>query len=171
MTKDLDNGIGLILAEIDNLGIGGNTYVIFMSDHGSSNGMSNNSPLQRGKNFLYEGGIRVPFIVKGPNITAGSSCDEPIIGYDLFPTIGELADNSVDLPSVLEGQSLVPLFEQQSFSRNNPFYFHSPHYATNQAKTPISALVDGNYKIIVEYETGIESVSYTHLTLPTIRLV
>lgn len=156
MTKDLDDGIGLILDEINNLGISGNTYVIFTSDHGSSSGMSNNAPLARGKNFLTEGGLRVPFIVKGPNITAGSTSAEPIIGYDLFPTIAELADNTVALPSVLEGQSLVPVFEQQSFTRNNPFYFHSPHYANNNAKTPVSAIISGNYKVVIEYETGIE---------------
>ena len=154
MTKDLDDGIGLLLDEIENLGIGGNTYIIFMSDHGASAGMSNNTPLRRGKSFIYEGGIRVPLIIKGPNIPANSKCPIPVNGYDLYPTIAELTKSSVALPNTLDGESIVPLLLQNPFTRTEALYFHIPHYSTNAAQSPRSAAVDGNYKLIVEYETG-----------------
>lgn len=154
MTKDWDEGVGLILDEITNLGIAGNTYVIFMSDHGSSSGMSNNSPLRRGKSFIYEGGIRVPMIIKGPNVPANSICSEPVIGYDLFPTIAALTGSSSTLPT-LDGQNITPLLLQNAFTRNEPLYFHIPHYTGNPNKLIRSAAIEGNYKLIVEYDTGI----------------
>ncbi len=156
MTKDLDDGIGLILNEIENLGIEGKTYVIFLSDNGASNGLSTNQPLRRGKSFIYEGGIRVPLIIKGPNIPANTFSAEPAVGYDLFPTIAELTESNEPLPSTLDGKSLVPIFNQQPFNRQKSLFFHIPHYATNMAQSPRSAAVNGDYKLIVEYETGID---------------
>lgn len=154
MTEDMDTGIGQLLAEITNQGIDGNTYVIFLSDNGGQANFTNNTPLFRGKTFIYEGGIRVPFIIKGPNIAANTYNTEPIVGYDLFPTIAALTGSSATLPANLDGQNLVPLLTGNSFTRTAPLYFHSPHYDNNPNKTPRSAIVDSNYKLVVEYETG-----------------
>ncbi len=156
MTKDVDEGIGLVLAEIENLGISDNTYIIFLSDNGAASGMSNNTPLRRGKSFIYEGGIRVPMLIKGPNIPENMFSSEPVIGYDLFPTIADWTGSQLALPADLDGESLVPLFEQETFTRTEPLYFHIPHYSGNAAQSPRSAAVFGNYKLIVEYETGID---------------
>lgn len=154
MTEDTDTGIGQLLNSLTTLGIDDNTYVIFMSDNGGQANVTNNSPLFRGKTFIYEGGIRVPFIIKGPNIMANSYNTEAVVAYDLFPTIAALTGSTTDLPANIDGQNLAPLFTNESFDRAEPLYFHSPHYDTNPNKTPRSAVVDGNYKLMVNYETG-----------------
>jgi arylsulfatase A-like enzyme len=154
MTEDTDDGVGLLLKEITNLGLDDNTYVIFVSDNGAQLNFSDNSPLAFGKTFIKEGGIRVPFIIKGPGIVQNSRNSEAIVGYDLFPTIAELTGSTNALPDNLDGQSLVPLLTGGSFTRTNPIYFHSPHYEDNRNKTPRSAVVSGKYKLMVEYETG-----------------
>ena len=155
MTKDLDTAIAILLQEIEDLGIENETYVIFMSDNGSGNA-SSNAPLREQKAYIFEGGIRVPFIVRGPNIPAGTYCPTPVHGYDLFPTIAEWTGSGASLPSTLDGESIVPLLSQNPFSRSEPLYFHLPHYSGNANKKPRSAAVDGNYKLIVEYDTGID---------------
>ena len=155
MTEDTDDGVGQLLAEITNLGLDNNTYVVFVSDNGGQIGnLTDNTPLSFGKTFLYEGGLRVPFIIKGPNIIPNSYNTEAVVEYDLFPTIAELTGSTIPLPSNIDGQSLVPLLTGNTFNRTEPIYFHSPHYDMNPNKTPRSALVDGEYKLLVDYETG-----------------
>ena len=154
MTEDMDTGIGQLLTAITALGIDDNTYIIFLADNGGQSNVTDNRPLFRGKTFIFEGGIRVPFIIKGPNIAANTYSTEAIVHYDLFPTIAELTGSMLSLPSNLDGQSLVPALTGSSFNRVEPLYFHSPHYETNANKSPRSAVVDGKYKLIVEYETG-----------------
>ena len=157
MTEDLDEGLGLVLDKLDALGIANNTYVIYLSDNGASNGLSNNTPLKRGKTFLYEGGIRVPFLISGPNIPANTYSDVPIVGYDLYPTIVEWITGSTnDVPTEIEGESIVSIVNNSSTSlvRNKPMIFHSPHYDMNGIKTPSSAIVQDNYKLHINYESG-----------------
>lgn len=154
MTEDTDDAIGQLLAKITSLGIDDNTYVFFISDNGGQINFTDNTPLSFGKTFIYEGGIRVPFIVKGPNITADSYNTEAVVAYDLFPTIAELTGSTEALPENMDGQSLVPLLTGNNFSRTKPLYFHSPHYEDNPNKKPRSAVVDGKYKLVVDYETG-----------------
>lgn len=154
MTQDSDDGIDLLLKEITNLGLDNNTYVIFISDNGGQLNLTDNTPLSFGKTFIKEGGIRVPFIIKGPNVIQNSYSSEAIVGYDLFPTIAELTGSSVSLPANIDGQSIAPLLFGNSFTRQKPIYFHSPHYDNNPNKKPRSALVDGKFKLMVDYETG-----------------
>ena len=154
MTEDTDDGIGQLLAEISNLGLDNNTYIIFVSDNGGQMNLTDNTPLALGKTFISEGGIRVPFIIKGPNITSNSYATEAVVAYDLFPTIAELTGSTLALPANMDGQSLVPLLTGTTFNRTAPIYFHSPHYDNNPNKRPRSAVVDGQYKLMVEYETG-----------------
>jgi arylsulfatase A-like enzyme len=154
MTEDTDDGISLLLNEITSLGLDDSTYVIFVSDNGGQLNLTDNSPLSFGKTFIKEGGIRVPFIVKGPDISQNSRNTEAVVGYDLFPTIAELSGSSTSLPVNIDGQSIVPLLIGNSFIREKPIYFHSPHYENNPNKKPRSALVDRNNKLIVNYETG-----------------
>ena len=154
MTEDTDDGIELLLTEITNLGLDSSTYIIFVSDNGGQLNLTDNLPLSFGKSFITEGGIRVPFIIKGPNVSQNSRNSEAIVGYDLFPTIAELSGSSASLPANIDGQSIVPLLKGNSFTREKPIYFHSPHYDNNQNKKPRSAIVDGKNKLIVNYETG-----------------
>lgn len=154
MTEDTDTGIGQLLAGITNLGIDSNTYVIIVSDNGGQLNSTSNAPLSWGKTFITEGGIRVPFMIKGPNIAANSRSDEAIVAYDLFPTIAELTGSNAALPDNMDGQSIAPLLTGGSFTRNKPLFFHSPHYDQNPNKKPQSAVVDGNYKLVADYESG-----------------
>ena len=82
ITEDLDTGVGKVLAAIGRLGLRDNTYVIYMSDNGGNTGRR--GPLHGGKGGLWEGGIRVPLIVRGPGVERGACCRVPVVGYDLF---------------------------------------------------------------------------------------
>ena len=125
MLEDLDAGIGRILDKIEALGIGDNTYVIFMADNGAVEAVPpiknkfdhpstlsfkpNNYPLRGGKWTLYEGGIRVPFMVIGPGVKMGSQTNTPVTGWDILPTLSDLAGNTGPLPPNLDGVSFKPL--------------------------------------------------------------
>jgi arylsulfatase A-like enzyme len=152
MTEDLDTGVGMILDKVKELSISGNTYIVYMSDHGASRGLSSNAPLNRGKGTLWEGGMRVPLIVSGPGIKHGEYCNVPTVGWDLFPTFCELAGVEKPLPKGLEGVSLIPLFEtgQGSIDRaEKQIAFHFPHYA--QAAPHSTITLDG-FKLIKFYD-------------------
>ncbi|MDP6355770.1 MAG: sulfatase-like hydrolase/transferase [Planctomycetota bacterium] len=154
MTKDLDTSVGMVLKKIQSLDIAKNTYVVFMSDNGAGRGQAN-APLAGGKASLKEGGIRVPLIVRGPGVPAGSSCHESVIGYDLFPTICELAGRRSSGPSELEGTSIVPLLHgKAAFERDREeLIFHFPHYGKGPRQVPQSAIRMGNFKLLRNYET------------------
>ncbi len=118
MLEELDRGIGELLDAMDELNISKDTYVVFMTDNGgrgtvpggNRKSLPPNAPLSGAKHSLQEGGIRVPFLVRGPSIEASSVCHVPVVGYDLLPTFFELAGGS-DAPSgELDGGSFVSLF-------------------------------------------------------------
>lgn len=154
MTEDLDTSVGMILDKLEALSIADNTYVVYMSDHGAG-GRSSNSPLNQGKGTLWEGGVRVPLIIKGPGIKRGAFCQVPVVGWDLFPTFCDWAGVSEQLPVGIEGASLVPLFstgEGELKRHSKGLVFHYPHYR-NRGGTPHSTLLVENYKLIKLYET------------------
>jgi arylsulfatase A-like enzyme len=169
LTEDLDTTIGTLMAKIDELGIQDNTYVFYVSDNGGAIRWTNNAPLRSGKATLYEGGIRIPYIVKGPGIEAGTFSDVPVMTTDLLATIGSLAGYSGPMPGV-EGVDISPVFHNggdlpagsqhldRPYSEHGELYFHFPHYQSgglHLANRPASAVRDGNYKLYLEYdETG-----------------
>lgn len=150
MIEDLDTGLAMLLDKIDQLGISDNTYIIFLSDNGG--GFRGNTPLRGGKANLWEGGIRVPMVVRGPGIRAGSMCDEPIAGWDLFPTFSELIENKNPLPAYIDGGSLRPLFENGGVGTvkrsTEGLIFHFPWYWV-----PQSAIRIGSYKLLKNLDT------------------
>jgi len=157
MTFDLDTAIGSLLEKIDALGIADTTYVVFMSDNGAPSGrrissISHNFPLAKGKGTLYEGGIRVPLIVRGPGIKAGTFCSENVTGCDLLPTFCELAGVKT---GKIEGTSLVPLlhgYPEKFQRREKSLIFHYPHYNQGLQK-PCSAIILKNFKLIKNYDS------------------
>jgi arylsulfatase A len=154
MTEDLDTGVGIILDKVKDLAIDDNTYIIYMSDHGAGRNLSSNAPLNRGKGTLWEGGLRVPLIVRGPGVKAGVFCNVPTVGWDMFPTFCDLAVVEQPLPKGLEGVSLQPLFEtgQGEVGRpGNQIAFHFPHYG---AGPPQSTITFAGFKLIKLYETN-----------------
>ena len=104
MSEDLDTCIGVLLKQLDELGIAKNTYVIYMSDNGGRTEV-----LKGGKALCDEGGIRVPLIVQGPGIRGGVYCNDPAVGYDIFPTVLDLASPGFALPKGVEGGSWKPV--------------------------------------------------------------
>lgn len=158
MLDDLDDGVGQLLAAIDKLGIGGNTYVFFSSDNGGEPARmpaerrsqpARNHPLRMTKQYLYEGGIRVPFIVRGPGVKAGAICREPVAQYDLLPTFYDLAGGREPLPAEIDGGSLRPLMGNfGAVKRSLPaLVFHRPGFAS----LPHSAIRSGDFKLVITW--------------------
>jgi arylsulfatase A len=154
MLENMDTGIGMVLDTVDRLGIGDRTYIIFLSDNGATGG--GNVPLKGKKGFLDEGGIRVPFMVAGPGIAAGSYCTVPVVGYDLLPTLALLAGGSGHLPAHVDGGSLHTLLKHRgkgSVQRpTQGLVFHYPHFI--KKKRPHSVIRDGNYKLVRFWDTA-----------------
>ncbi|MFY7816994.1 MAG: sulfatase [Akkermansiaceae bacterium] len=159
ITYDLDAGVGKLLQTIHELGLDNNTYVIYMSDNGGGGGggkggKGHESGLHGGKGGLGEGGIRVPFLIRGPGIKAGSWCHQPVVAYDWFPTICRWAKVKESLPTHIDGGDLSPLLEgknQPVVRRETGLLFHFPHY---QGDSPQSAIREGDFKFIFSYEQG-----------------
>ncbi len=159
MSEDLDTGLGMTLEKIKQLGIEENTYVIFMADNGSfplDNPGNTNGPVHGWKATTWEGGIRIPMVVAGPDIKQGRRSTR-VVGWDLFPTICEWLDINA-LPAGLEGGSLAHLLSsgvENSVVREHPFLvIHFPHYQLQKAGQPSTALFQGDYKLIKFWETG-----------------
>lgn len=164
VTEDLDMGVGVMMDGLDRLGLADNTYVIYMGDNGHrpsddnvrTNDPNTPAPLLGAKGNVSEGGIRVPFIIRGPGIEANSWSRVPIVGWDLFTTYAEWAEiDPGDLPDGIEGGSIVPVLENGGVGEvQRPIpglVFHFPHY---QAGTPQSAIRVGEYKLIKYFETN-----------------
>lgn len=155
IAEDLDTGVGALLKSIDQLGLSGNTYVIYTSDNGGGGGGgAGRAALNGGKGDVYEGGIRVPFIIRGPGIQANSWCHTRIVGYDMLPTFCDWAGvSSSRLPKGIEGGSIVPLLKNDGKGKvarpREELVFHFPHY---QGDTPHSAIISGDLKLIRFYE-------------------
>ena len=159
MTRYLDTGVGMILDCIKRLGIAANTYVVFMSDNGAAAGprrRTENLPLSGGKATLWEGGIRVPLIIRGPGVAPGVCCRQSVVGLALFPTFCELAGIR-ELPDGLEGGSLTTLLNNRGEGTverpRAELVFHFPHYAQGPKQTPQSAIYHGDYKLLRIHET------------------
>lgn len=149
MTEATDAAIGKILTALDDLGLRDNTLVIFTSDNGPFLGVADAKPLRSGKGYLYEGGIRVPLIVRWPaQVPPGSVCSAPVISMDFFPTILEAAGVSRDTSEPLDGESLMPLLKQAGDLKRQAIHFHYPNYAFHRSNRLGSAIRRGDYKLI-----------------------
>ena len=152
-----DRAIGRVLDELKRQGIEQQTLVIFTSDNGGWSGATDNRPLRAGKGFLYEGGLRVPLIIRWPGVTeAGSIEAEPVISMDLTATILDAAGIASDAASgepllSLDGETLRPLLAGKQLQRE-ALFFHYPHFAFHKANRPGSAIRWGRYKLIRRYD-------------------
>lgn len=160
MAEDLDEGVGIILDEIKKLGIEDKTYVIYLADNGTyptTNPANINGPLHAWKATLWQGGIKVPFIVSGPGIKHRYSTT-PVTSCDIYPTICDWLNIKV-LPDDLDGGSLVPNLSEKNkkVKRKNDYQiFYFPHYQHQKGTTPGVAIIKGQYKLIKYYEDGSE---------------
>ena len=157
VTEDMDATIGLLLAKLDELGIAGRTVFIFTSDHGAQ-GRNANGALTNGKGTVWEGGLRVPLIVRGPGVPAGVCTRVPASTVDLLPTVAALAGVKEPLPATLEGGSLAAVLAGDAGAKvqrpREEFVVHFPHY-DKDAQGPASALFLGPLKLILPYETNV----------------
>ncbi|NKI27542.1 sulfatase [Arenibacter sp. 6A1] len=135
MVENVDINIGRLLNVIEKLHLSNNTLIVFTSDNGGIRSISTQNPLRAGKGSYYEGGTRVPYIVKWPNhIKAGSTNATPIVNLDFFPTFLDILE--VDLPNkILDGTSILPLLKGHKI-KDRPLFWHFPIYleAYNESK-------------------------------------
>jgi arylsulfatase A-like enzyme len=154
MIESADDSVGRILARLDELKLSSNTVVILTSDNGGLLEVTSNKPLRDGKGSAYEGGVRVPLIVRWPGVVReGSVCEIPIISQDGYPTLLELAGLAPDPGQILDGQSLVPLLKQEGRFEREALFWHYPHYIPKES-TPYSAVRQGDFRLIEFLEDG-----------------
>ena len=156
MIYSVDENIGKLAARLRELGLDRNTVIIFTSDNGglatSEGSPTCNSPLRAGKGWLYEGGIRVPLIIKYPGKTRpGSVRNTPVSSIDYFSTIAEMT-GSANSSVTTDGISIMPLLRKDRL-KVRPLFWHYPHYS-NQGVEPGSAVRFGDYKLIDNFEKG-----------------
>jgi arylsulfatase A-like enzyme len=158
MTEDMDVGIGILLDKVAALGIADNTYIIFMSDNGgrtsipigSEQKVARNFPLRGGKGSMYEGGLRIPFVISGPGVSQNTHSNVPVTGLDILPTVARLAGYKNPLPQILDGGNLQSIIHNDgagTVERNSPFLIF--HQAAN--RKPISAIRWGDYKLVKDW--------------------
>ena len=166
MTEDLDSGVGILLDRVKELGLEGNTYIIYTSDNGAVPVMppkrfykvGSNFPLSRGKWDAMEGGIRVPFIIAGPKIKAGIEAKTPITFSDLLPTITDIAGYKLPLQEDLDGGSFKNILTKDGKGKitriSEGLIFHVPYENGIAIKRAHSAIIVDNFKLIKFYNNN-----------------
>lgn len=157
MGEDLDGRIGAVLNKIKELGIEDNTYVIVVADNGYRHNELQltpglKQPLHAKKWWVWDGGIRVPMIVKGPGIKAGSVFGGNVANIDFLPTFVDWAGGDSKKLQDIDGVSLAGYMagkQPDSTFLNRYLYFHYPHYRTSM---PHSAIISGPNKVMHFYE-------------------
>nr|MCU0247942.1 sulfatase-like hydrolase/transferase [Bryobacter sp.] len=160
MIESVDESVGRVLEALSASGLDDNTLVLFSGDNGGvtsrewkNRPVTSNLPLRLGKGHLYEGGIRVPTIVRWPGVTKpGSECHAPVVSYDYAPTLAEAAGVAASSTRQMDGQSIVPLLKGAA-SLNRDTFWHYPHYSP-QLGRPSAAIRRGDDKLILFFEDG-----------------
>jgi arylsulfatase A-like enzyme len=155
MIENLDTNVGRLLDALEARGQADDTLVIFTSDNGGLSSCETsptcNAPLAEGKGWMYDGGIRVPLIVRWPGVlAAGGSTTVPTTSPDVYPTLLDVAGLDRLPEQHRDGVSLMPLLQGGELDRG-PLFWHYPHYG-NQGGTPAAAVRDGRWKLIRFYE-------------------
>jgi arylsulfatase A len=151
LVDSVDRAVGRILGALDEHGLAERTLVVFTSDNGGLLGPTDNTPLRSGKGYPYEGGLRVPFIVRWPGVVApGTVSDLPVTSVDIVPTVLEAVGQLPPATRALDGRSLVGhLRAGARFER--PLFWHFPHYR-GKDNPPFGVVRDGSLKLIERYE-------------------
>ena len=159
MAEDLDGRIGAVLDKIEALGIADNTYVVLVSDNGYRHkelllDPKLTQPHHGAKWWVWQGGIRVPMIVKGPGIEMGSVFTGNVVNYDFLPTFVDWAGGDPNTLKDIDGVSLAGYMageQPDDAFLNRNLYFHYPHYRTSM---PHSAVVSGGFKLLHFYDSS-----------------
>ncbi|MCA9246723.1 MAG: sulfatase-like hydrolase/transferase [Planctomycetales bacterium] len=152
MIESMDESLGAILDRLKQHGIENDTIVVFMSDNGSPRNNPRNLPLRGFKITPYEGGTRVPLIVRWPGrVERGSRCDQYLIIEDVFPTFLEMAgvDGYQQIGGKIDGVSFLPLLKQSGeYPRERPIFWHFPN---TYDQPPYSSVRQGDWKLIYQH--------------------
>jgi arylsulfatase A len=174
MVECMDESLGLVLEKLKTLGIADNTIVVFVSDNGGMSAANfgrpervipasqldaaystSNLPLRGGKGWLYEGGIRVPLIVKWPGQGKRAAvCNIPVISTDLYPTVLEMIGVPARPDQHIDGVSIAPLVKGAGELAREAVYWHFPHYSNHGMQSPGGAVRAGDYKLIEYFENN-----------------
>jgi arylsulfatase A-like enzyme len=157
MIRSLSENFGRLLRHLETRGLAQNTVVVFFSDNGGytekygGKQVTTNAPLRSGKGSLYEGGVRVPFLIRWPGVTAGGAvCHIPASSCDFFSTLLEIAGLQGTSP---DGISLVPALRNPGAAMPaRDLFFHYPHYYPTT--TPVSMVRSGDWKLLEYFEDG-----------------
>ncbi|NGP46220.1 sulfatase [Bacillaceae bacterium SIJ1] len=158
MIYNLDHNIGRLVSALEKANLTEETVIVFSSDNGglstSEGSPTSNAPLHEGKGWMYEGGVRIPLIVKWPGVVdANSVSEEPVTSPDFYPTFLQMANLPLLPEQHVDGVSLVPILQGGETLEREAIYWHYPHYG-NQGGTPGSSIRFGNYKLIEFFEDG-----------------
>ncbi len=156
MTQSIDDSVGRILETLEELGLEDRTVIFFTSDNGGQLDHTTNDPLRDGKASCYDGGVRVPLVIRWPGVTRpGSVSRELVTGVDYYPTIVDILGLKKALAgrTDLDGRSLVPVLRDPS-TRLEPraLYWHYPHYNPQRLTRPYGAMRDGDWRFLIHYE-------------------
>jgi arylsulfatase A len=154
MIEAMDLAIGRLLKALKKMDAEKDSLVIFTSDNGGFAGVSDCRPLRESKGHLYEGGIRVPMIVRWPGrVPPDTLCKVPVTSMDFYPTFLDIAGLK---PSgkPIDGESLLPLFRETGKLTRKTIYFHFPNYAWHMGNRLAGAVREGKWKMIRNYDDG-----------------
>lgn len=173
MVESVDESLGRVVAKLEELGLTEDTIVIFFSDNGGMAAMNvgnpnrvvsenqvdkaystSSLPLRGAKGWLYEGGIRVPLIVKWPRQGGKDEvCATPVSSVDFFPTLLDMIGLGEEIPTDIEGVSIAPLVRGEKIA-DRAIYWHFPHYSNHGMQSPCGAIRAGDLKLIEYFENG-----------------
>lgn len=172
MLEHLDDEVGRLLSCLDELDLSRNTVVIFTSDNGGLSRTASNAPLREGKGSPYEGGIRVPLIVRWPGqIKPASNCPTAVHFVDFFPTFVVLSGATVPSEHPLDGENLLPLWQQSGTLKRHEIYWHMPTYTTNYGRTPCAVVQQDEWKLIHWFSDYLDPTGFTPDNKPYGKLV
>ena len=153
MVESMDESIGRVMATLRELGLERDTMVIFTSDNGGFYNATSNAPLRANKGAYYEGGIRVPLIVKWPGVAkAGHVSSEPVTSTDFYPTCLAAAGLPPRPNQHMDGRNLQPLLAGGATLGRPAIFWHFPHYNDHPHSVPSGVIRQGPWKLIETFD-------------------
>jgi uncharacterized sulfatase len=172
MLEHMDNEVGRLLRRLDELNLTERTIVVFVGDNGGLSRVSDNGVLREGKGSPYEGGIRVPLIVRWPGtVQPGSECAVPVHFVDFYPTFAAIARAQPPVGHVLDGESLLPLLRQSGALQRTTLYWHMPTYTVPYGRSPCAVIRQGDWKLIHWFGDYLDTKGLTPDDTPYGKLV
>ena len=155
MVESVDDSVGRVTGVLRELGLDKNTLVIFTSDNGGFAGATINAPLRANKGSNYEGGLRVPAIVKWPaGGEAGATSGVPITSTDFYPTILAATGQPLRPHQHMDGADLTPVLSGESELKRDALFWHYPHYNRHPQNFPAGVIRVGDWKLMQAFESG-----------------